>query len=230
MYDIEFESWLMPLMVLWLILMSVSNGLSFHYNSITAPFTGLCSFYSGPRGGKGSWGQPMCIIYIFLKEQYNQKQCPCLMVFFMGNWVIVLLIESWRVRWQTPSTSDLWLSLQTCHIQVHWPSFSLVFFPPFSHSFIPHCTPHFFPSAPSLTISRPPDPLHAYLGLCGLSLIGEPSLRKVHPALNITQRAFQRLQQLQQTWRDSTDSCSRQHWQQGDPRLCLWTGSVIRSV
>ncbi|KAI3372789.1 hypothetical protein L3Q82_023245 [Scortum barcoo] len=56
-----------------------------------------------------------------------------------------------------------------------------------------------------------PDPLHAYLGLCGLSLIGEPSLRKVHPALNITQRAFQHLQQLQQTWRDSTGSCSRQH-------------------
>lgn len=55
------------------------------------------------------------------------------------------------------------------------------------------------------------DPLHAYLGICGLSLIGEPNLRKVHPALNITQRAFEHLQQLQQTWRDS--SCSRQHWQ-----------------
>ncbi|MED6283384.1 Geranylgeranyl transferase type-1 subunit beta [Characodon lateralis] len=52
-----------------------------------------------------------------------------------------------------------------------------------------------------------PDPLHAYLGLCGLSLIGEPDLRKVHPALNITQRAFQHLQQLQQTWRDNTGSC-----------------------
>ncbi|XP_061673448.1 geranylgeranyl transferase type-1 subunit beta isoform X2 [Syngnathoides biaculeatus] len=46
-----------------------------------------------------------------------------------------------------------------------------------------------------------PDPLHAYLGLCGLSLMGEASLRKVHPALNITQRAFERLRQLQQTWR-----------------------------
>ncbi|KAK1892105.1 Geranylgeranyl transferase type-1 subunit beta [Dissostichus eleginoides] len=54
-----------------------------------------------------------------------------------------------------------------------------------------------------------PDPLHAYLGLCGLSLIGEPSLRKVHPALNITQRAFEHVQQLQQTWRES--SCGRQH-------------------
>ncbi|XP_068422727.1 geranylgeranyl transferase type-1 subunit beta [Clinocottus analis] len=56
-----------------------------------------------------------------------------------------------------------------------------------------------------------PDPLHAYLGLCGLSLIGEPGLRKVHPALNITQRAFQHVQQLQQTWRGGTGSCSQQH-------------------
>uniref|UniRef100_A0A3P9LF22 Geranylgeranyl transferase type-1 subunit beta n=1 Tax=Oryzias latipes TaxID=8090 RepID=A0A3P9LF22_ORYLA len=53
-----------------------------------------------------------------------------------------------------------------------------------------------------------PDPLHAYFGLCGLSLIGEPNLRKVHPALNITQGAFQHLQQLHQTWRSS---CGQQH-------------------
>ncbi|KAG8011952.1 Geranylgeranyl transferase type-1 subunit beta [Nibea albiflora] len=65
----------------------------------------------------------------------------------------------------------------------------------------------FYPAPPQ--VRR--DPLHAYLGLCGLSLIGEPNLRKVHAALNITQRAFQHLQQLQQTWRDSTGSCSRQH-------------------
>ena len=93
------------------------------------------------------------------------------------------------------------------------------FHPPFLslHSFIPHYAPPFHPIYLFLSVSRPPDPLHAYLGLCGLSLIGEPSLRKVHPALNITQRAFQRLQQLQQTWRDSTGSCSRQHWQQDEP-------------
>lgn len=89
--------------------------------------------------------------------------------------------------------------------------------------------PSFFPSSLPTSfspISRLPDPLHAYLGLCGLSLIGEPSLRKVHAALNITQRAFQHLQQLQQTWKDSTGSCSRQHWQRDDPQRCLWTGSV----
>ncbi|KAG2466561.1 CC112 protein, partial [Polypterus senegalus] len=30
-----------------------------------------------------------------------------------------------------------------------------------------------------------PDALHAYFGICGLSLIGEGNLRKVHPALNL---------------------------------------------
>ncbi|XP_056148047.1 geranylgeranyl transferase type-1 subunit beta [Lampris incognitus] len=53
-----------------------------------------------------------------------------------------------------------------------------------------------------------PDPLHAYFGLCSLSLLGEPSLRKVHPALNVTQRAFQYLQQLHQTWRDTAGTCT----------------------
>ncbi len=33
------------------------------------------------------------------------------------------------------------------------------------------------------------DPLHTYLGLCGLSLNGEEGLRHIHPALNISQRA-----------------------------------------
>lgn len=64
------ESWFMQLMVLWLILMSVSSDLSFHYNSITAPFTGLRSFYSGPRGHKGH-GANLYIINIILKEQYS---------------------------------------------------------------------------------------------------------------------------------------------------------------
>ena len=33
------------------------------------------------------------------------------------------------------------------------------------------------------------DPLHSYLGLCGLSLNGEPDLSLVNAPLNITQRA-----------------------------------------
>ncbi|XP_039614882.1 geranylgeranyl transferase type-1 subunit beta [Polypterus senegalus] len=47
-----------------------------------------------------------------------------------------------------------------------------------------------------------PDALHAYFGICGLSLIGEGNLRKVHPALNVSVRAFEYLQQLHQTWRE----------------------------
>lgn len=48
-----------------------------------------------------------------------------------------------------------------------------------------------------------PDPLHAYFGICGLSLIGEANLRRVHPALNVSQRAFEYLQHLHQTRRDA---------------------------
>lgn len=47
------------------------------------------------------------------------------------------------------------------------------------------------------------DPLHTYFGICGLSLIGEPSLLKVHPALNVSYRAFECMQQLHLTWRES---------------------------
>ncbi|RXN28610.1 geranylgeranyl transferase type-1 subunit beta [Labeo rohita] len=46
-----------------------------------------------------------------------------------------------------------------------------------------------------------PDPLHTYFGICGLSLIGEADLRKVHPALNISMRAFECLRQLHGSWR-----------------------------
>ncbi|XP_065836516.1 geranylgeranyl transferase type-1 subunit beta-like isoform X2 [Oscarella lobularis] len=34
-----------------------------------------------------------------------------------------------------------------------------------------------------------PDPLHTYLGLCGLSLMNESGLQPIHPALNISRRA-----------------------------------------
>ncbi|XP_039522169.1 geranylgeranyl transferase type-1 subunit beta isoform X3 [Pimephales promelas] len=48
-----------------------------------------------------------------------------------------------------------------------------------------------------------PDPLHTYFGICGLSLLGEADLRKVHPALNISVRAFETLQQLHGSWRQN---------------------------
>ena len=38
-----------------------------------------------------------------------------------------------------------------------------------------------------------PDPLHSYMGLAGLSLVGHPELLPLDPALNISQRASREL-------------------------------------
>ncbi|XP_048515457.1 geranylgeranyl transferase type-1 subunit beta [Athalia rosae] len=48
--------------------------------------------------------------------------------------------------------------------------------------------------------NSPPDPLHTYLGLCGLSLLGEPGLQGVNAALNISQSAFAQLEEIHKTW------------------------------
>ncbi|KAK6633181.1 hypothetical protein RUM43_000742 [Polyplax serrata] len=45
------------------------------------------------------------------------------------------------------------------------------------------------------------DPLHTYLGLCGLSLMKEDSLLQLNPALNITQRAHKFLKGLHENWK-----------------------------
>uniref|UniRef100_A0A0K8SRS5 Geranylgeranyl transferase type-1 subunit beta n=1 Tax=Lygus hesperus TaxID=30085 RepID=A0A0K8SRS5_LYGHE len=45
-----------------------------------------------------------------------------------------------------------------------------------------------------------PDPLHSYLGLCGLSFMGEKGLEEVHPALNMSMRAANFLHKLHQSW------------------------------
>ena len=47
-----------------------------------------------------------------------------------------------------------------------------------------------------------PDPLHTYLGLCGLSLIGEPGLNPIFSALNMTQRAYDHLCNLHRQWQE----------------------------
>uniref|UniRef100_A0A8C3Y719 Geranylgeranyl transferase type-1 subunit beta n=1 Tax=Catharus ustulatus TaxID=91951 RepID=A0A8C3Y719_CATUS len=49
-----------------------------------------------------------------------------------------------------------------------------------------------------------PDALHAYFGICGLSLIGESGICKVHPALNVSTRASERLHHLHQIWKTRT--------------------------
>lgn len=46
-----------------------------------------------------------------------------------------------------------------------------------------------------------PDPFHTYFSLCGLSFINEAGLEAVMPSLNISQRAYERLCELQRTWK-----------------------------
>ncbi|GAB0207388.1 geranylgeranyl transferase type-1 subunit beta [Grus japonensis] len=49
-----------------------------------------------------------------------------------------------------------------------------------------------------------PDALHAYFGICGLSLIGETGICNVHPALNISTRTSEHLHHLHQIWKTRT--------------------------
>ncbi|XP_029427252.1 geranylgeranyl transferase type-1 subunit beta isoform X2 [Rhinatrema bivittatum] len=46
-----------------------------------------------------------------------------------------------------------------------------------------------------------PDALHAYFGICGLSLMEESGIDEVHPALNVSIRTYKRLQDLHQLWK-----------------------------
>uniref|UniRef100_A0A8C4QG00 Geranylgeranyl transferase type-1 subunit beta n=1 Tax=Eptatretus burgeri TaxID=7764 RepID=A0A8C4QG00_EPTBU len=59
-----------------------------------------------------------------------------------------------------------------------------------------------------------PDALHSYLGLCGLSLLGEPGLQSLNPALNVSKRAFAHLQLLHGFKKDTRSTaydCSAIH-------------------
>ncbi|KAJ8718510.1 hypothetical protein PYW08_002747 [Mythimna loreyi] len=48
------------------------------------------------------------------------------------------------------------------------------------------------------------DPMHTYLGLAGLSLIGESGLLEIEPTLNITKRAYEHLKSLHRQWESET--------------------------
>ncbi|XP_070543035.1 geranylgeranyl transferase type-1 subunit beta-like [Ptychodera flava] len=48
-----------------------------------------------------------------------------------------------------------------------------------------------------------PDALHSYFGICGLSLMEEPGLQPIHPALNISQRAAEHLQCIHNSWKQA---------------------------
>jgi geranylgeranyl transferase type-1 subunit beta len=45
-----------------------------------------------------------------------------------------------------------------------------------------------------------PDPLHTFMGLCALSLISYQHLKPIHPALVITQEAYDHLKELHKSW------------------------------
>lgn len=47
------------------------------------------------------------------------------------------------------------------------------------------------------------DPMHTYLGLAGLSLIGDTDLLEIVPTLNITKRAYDHLKELHCQWVNS---------------------------
>ncbi|PSN32157.1 Geranylgeranyl transferase type-1 subunit beta [Blattella germanica] len=49
-------------------------------------------------------------------------------------------------------------------------------------------------------IDTSPDPLHTYMGLCGLGLMEADGLSEVHPALSISQRAHQHLETIHNMW------------------------------
>ena len=62
-----------------------------------------------------------------------------------------------------------------------------------------------------------PDPFHTYFSLCGLSFINEEGLEAVMPSLNISQRAYERLCDIQRTWKqqrtnDVTDTTVDIEW------------------
>ena len=44
------------------------------------------------------------------------------------------------------------------------------------------------------------DPLHTFMGLCGLSLVNYPTFEPIHPALAITTRAFNNLKSIHENW------------------------------
>lgn len=45
-----------------------------------------------------------------------------------------------------------------------------------------------------------PDPLHSYMGLASLSMMGEPDLKSIFVPLNISSNAVEHLHKLQQSW------------------------------
>ncbi|KAH9369926.1 hypothetical protein HPB48_001803 [Haemaphysalis longicornis] len=55
------------------------------------------------------------------------------------------------------------------------------------------------------------DPMHAYMGIAGLSLMGAEKVAPLQPALNVSQRAADHLKAIHRSWRSleqKSDHCS----------------------
>lgn len=104
-----------------MILPSVSNDLSFHYNSIAPPFSGPAQLVSGPRGASRSrQGRHTCIIHVFLKERYRDilSSCGLLLV----GIVLLIFFKSCSLRslrsltpWYLIRAADLSEADAACH-------------------------------------------------------------------------------------------------------------------
>lgn len=55
-----------------------------------------------------------------------------------------------------------------------------------------------------LTMCSFVDALHAYFGVCGLALLGEPSVNSMHASLNVSRRAADFLHSIHRIWKPST--------------------------
>lgn len=55
------------------------------------------------------------------------------------------------------------------------------------------------------------DALHAYFGICGLSLMGESGINEIHPALNVSLKTYKHLQQLHEAWKAKKCEKSSNH-------------------
>lgn len=47
-----------------------------------------------------------------------------------------------------------------------------------------------------------PDPLHTYMGICALSLVKFSNLKKIHPALVISEEAYENLKNIHEKWKN----------------------------
>ena len=78
------------------------------------------------------------------------------------------------------------------------------------------------------------DALHAYFGVCGMSLLGENKLEKINAALNVSQRAADNLARIHSYWRNKgSSSLSLINWclsPTQDLHLALHVSYIVKTL